>query len=106
MIKTFARYSPITVFLVNYKYSDVLLATKLMTIVALFCLIPVYSAQKKISPVDVRMPNTNTKLSATYKQKFNLAISLLFNTIIIVYRGIAALTRNMNFIITAAIKQI
>jgi intracellular septation protein len=49
MIKLFVEFGPIIVFLVTYKYSDILMATKLMIIVTLFCLMISYLIDRKLS---------------------------------------------------------
>jgi intracellular septation protein len=49
MIKLFVEFGPLVVFLVTYKYSDILLATKLMILVTILCLFFSYLIDKKIS---------------------------------------------------------
>lgn len=49
MLKLFVEFGPVVVFLVTYRYSDILLATKLMILVTVFCLIISYIIDKKIS---------------------------------------------------------
>lgn len=49
MIKIFVEFGPLVVFLITYKYSDILLATKLMILVTIFCLLLSYLIDKKIS---------------------------------------------------------
>ena len=49
MIKLFVEFGPLLVFLITYKYSDILLATKLMILVTILCLFLSYLIDKKIS---------------------------------------------------------
>jgi len=49
MIKLFVEFGPVVVFLITYKYSDILLATKLMILVTIFCLLLSYVIDRKIS---------------------------------------------------------
>jgi intracellular septation protein len=49
MIKLFVEFGPVVVFLITYKYSDILLATKLMILVTIFCLLLSYVIDRKVS---------------------------------------------------------
>ena len=49
MIKLFVEFGPVVVFLITYKYSDILLATKLMILVTIFCLLISYIIDRKVS---------------------------------------------------------
>jgi intracellular septation protein len=49
MIKLLVEFGPVIVFLVTYKYSNILMATKLMIAVTILCLIISYIIDKRIS---------------------------------------------------------